>query len=132
MLDIRSFKLLIEKFNGTNPYNRSEISIDVKNKALTIISHLKKINLFNQYDSEKLTPEQEFNQYIIETFQKIDSFGYNTNVNWFKQLNYIQLKKMWVNLEDIWSYRSNLSIQEKNNIVIPSAKQPFLEFKIYV
>ena len=40
---------------------------------------------------------------------------------------------MWINLEDIWSYRSNLSIQEKNNIVIPTAKQPFHEFKkIYI
>ena len=35
---------------------------------------------------------------------------------------------MWINLEDIWSYRSNLSIQEKSNIVIPSAKQPFHDF----
>ena len=131
--DIRSFKLLIEKFQGTNPYNRSEIKLDIKNNANKLINYLKKRNLFDYYSEEKLTPEQQFNQYITEIFQKIDSFGYNTNVNWFKKLSSLQLKKMWINLEDIWSYRSNLSIQEKNNIVIPTAKQPFQEFKkIYI
>ncbi len=131
--DIRSFKLLIEKFKETNPYNRSEISIIVKNNALKLISYLEKRNILSSFLEEKLTPEQEFNQYIIKTFQIMDSFGYNTDVNWFKNLNSYQLKKMWINLEDIWSYRSNLSIQEKNNIVIPSAKQPFQDFKkIYI
>ena len=32
---------------------------------------------------------------------------------WFKNLSFINLKKLWINLEDIWNYISNLSINEQ-------------------
>ena len=126
--DIRSFKLLIEKFKCTNPYNRNKIIDNIKNNALKLIEYLQKNKLFNKYKEETLTSEQKFNQYIIETFQKIDSFGYNTNINWFKTLSIFLLKKLWYNLEDIWNYRSNLSIEYKHNIITPTHKQPFRDF----
>ena len=85
--------------------------------------------MFHEYLEETLTEEQTFNQYIIQIFQKIDSFGYNTNVDWFKKLSLLSLKKMWINLEDIWNYRSNLSINEKNKIININAPKPFKYFK---
>ena len=127
--DIRSFKLLIEKYKSINPYTRIELSNAIKDNANKLISYLKNNDMFHEYLEETLTEEQTFNQYIIQIFQKIDSFGYNTNVDWFKKLSLLSLKKMWINLEDIWNYRSNLSINEKNKIININAPKPFKYFK---
>ena len=70
-----------------------------------------------------------FNQKIINIFQKIDAFGYNTSIEWFTQLSIYSLKKMWVHLEDIWSYRSNLNYNQKDNIIQQNKLQPFNKFK---
>ena len=37
---------------------------------------------------------------------------------------------MWIQLEDIWNYRSNLSQNEKNNIIQKNKPQPFSKFKL--
>lgn len=122
--DIRSFKLLLEKYKSINPYTRNLISDTIKNNSYKIIQYLKKSNLFKDYQEDILTEQQKFTQNIIKTFQKIDNFGYNTNILWFTNLSNSLLYKLWHYLEDIWNYRANLSIQEKNNI-ISTTKQPF-------
>jgi len=127
--DIRSFKMLIEKFKSINPYNRNTIPSDIKQKAYTLINYLKLYNNFIPYEEDQLTEEQKLDQYIIKIFQKIDAFGYNTDIMWFKNLSFINLKKLWINLEDIWNYRCNLSQEQKFNIIKQDANQPFKHFK---
>lgn len=133
--DIRSFKLLIDnKFTSNNkiinPYNRSPISIDIIEKYNKLFNYLKKNNISIEFEPEILSEEQLFNQNIIQTFQKIDKFGYNTSIEWFTKLSIFQLRKLWINLEDIWNYRSNLSSNEKNNIIQIIKPQPFSKFKL--
>ena len=57
-----------------------------------------KNDIFHEYLEETLTEEQTFNQYIIQIFQKIDKFGYNTSIEWFTKLSIFQLRKLWINL----------------------------------
>ena len=131
--DIRSFKLLLDNQksnNIINPYNRLEISLDNIHKYNKLIRHLKTRNISIDFEPEVLSEEQSFNQIIIKIFQKIDTFGYNTSIEWFTQLSIFQLRKLWVQLEDIWNYRSNLSLNEKNNIVQKIKPQPFSKFKL--
>jgi len=133
--DIRSFKLLIDnKFTSDNkiinPYNRLPISIDILNKYNILIKYLKTKNISIEFEPEILSEEQLFNQNIIQIFQKIDKFGYNTSIEWFTKLSIFQLRKLWINLEDIWNYRSNLSSNEKNNIIQLIKPQPFSKFKL--
>ena len=133
--DIRSFKLLIDnKFTSNNkiinPYNRLPISIDIINKYNKLVNYLKKNNISIEFEPEILSEEQLFNQNIIQIFQKIDKFGYNTSIEWFTKLSIFQLRKMWIELEDIWNYRSNLSQNEKNNIIQKNKPQPFSKFKL--
>ena len=124
--DIRSFKLLIEQNNKNNPYNRNNINkINITN-SLIIIKYLEYNNLFEIFEEDILTEEQKLTQKIINIFQKIDNFGYNTNISWFSSLSLQHLKKFWINLEDIWNYRCNLSIIEKKNII--KNNKPFLNF----
>ena len=70
----------------------------------------------------RLSIEQLFNQNIIQTFQKIDKFGYNTSIEWFTKLSIFQLRKLWINLEDIWNYRANLSEHVKISIAPPDGR----------
>ena len=133
--DIRSFKLLMDnKFTSNNkiinPYNRLPISMDILNKYNILIKYLKTKNISIEFEPEILSEEQLFNQNIIQIFQKIDKFGYNTSIEWFTKLSTFQLRKLWINLEDIWNYRSNLSSNEKNNIVQIIKPQPFSKFKL--
>ena len=133
--DIRSFKLLIDnKFSSDNkiinPYNRFPISIDIINKYNKLTKYLKNKNISIEFEPEILSEEQLFNQNIIQVFQKIDKFGYNTSIEWFTKLTIFQLRKLWIQLEDIWNYRSNLSPNEKNNIIQKIKPQPLSKFKL--
>jgi hypothetical protein len=138
--DIRSFKLLIENntnnTNNTNninniinPYNRKVIPNNIINNYNKIIKHLLNQNIDVNFEDEILTEEQIFNQKIINIFQKIDAFGYNTSIEWFTQLSLYSLKNLWAHLEDIWNYRSNLNYNEKDNIIQKNKQQPFYKFK---
>jgi hypothetical protein len=128
--DIRSFELLLEKYKSINPYTRNIISDTTKQNCYKIIKYLKKNNLFNNYELDILTEEQEITQNIIKIFQKIDSFGYNTDILWFSNLSYDSLYKLWFYLEDIWKFRANLSIEQKNNIINNSINPFNMYYKI--
>lgn len=131
--DIRSFKLLIDNHtNNTiiNPYNRNIISNEYITKFNKLVTYLKNINVNIFFEPDILTEEQIFNQKIIHIFQIIDSHGYNTSIEWFTNLNILQLRKFWINLEDIWNYRCNLDSVMKNNIILKTKKQPFSCFKL--
>ena len=129
--DIRSFKLLIDNNpdNVINPYNRKIIPNYVINNYKILIKYLVKKNINIIFEDDILTEDQIFNQKIIEIFQKIDKFGYNTSIEWFTELSHYGLKNLWAHLEDIWNYRSNLSFNDKNNIIQKTLPQPFLKFK---
>lgn len=129
--DIRSFKLLINNNpdNVINPYNRKIISKCVIENYKTLMKYLIKKKINTDFEDDNLSETQIFNQKIIQVFQKMDSFGYNTSIEWFTELSHYSLKKFWANLEDIWNYRSNLSFNDKNNIIQKTLPQPFLKFK---
>ena len=126
--DMRSFKLLLNSNNLYNPYNRRELDNNIINTFLKLENHLKNNNINIQYKQDVLSEEQIFTQKVIEIFQKIDNFGYNTHIEWFIELSVSKLKKFWIILEDIWNYRSNLSPEAKHNIIQSHRPQPFKHF----
>ena len=125
--DILSFKLLIEQNTKNNPYNRNNINKININNALIIIKYLENNNLIEIFKEDILTEEQKLTQKIINIFQKIDNFGYNTNISWFSSLSLQNLKKFWINLEDIWNYRCNLSLMKKKLSKIKNLFQIFIK-----
>ena len=130
--DIRSFKLLIENNNQKNiinPYNRKNIPNNIIHNYNKIIKYLINQNIDIDFKKEILSDEQVFNQKIITIFQKIDTFGYNTSIEWFTYLSTYSLKNLWAHLEDIWNFRSNLNYIEKDNIIQKNKTQPFSKFK---
>ena len=114
--DIRSLYILINN-NQNNPYNRNIIPNNIINNNYKLINFLKNNNIYIDYPIDELTEEQLYNDKVINIFQKMDKFNYNTNINWFKNLDIIKLKQYWILLEDIWNWRANLSKQDQYKII---------------
>ena len=117
--DIRSFKTLIEN-NEKNPYNRKPIPENAIKSMNTRLNELIKQKIIVEYEKPKLTPEQEFNNKILTIFQKIDqlnAFAGGTQMNWFYNLTFKQIKHLYKVLEDIWNYRTQLTEKQKRDIV---------------
>ncbi len=118
--DIRSFKKLMET-TKKNPYTMSDFSEEIKDRYTKRVEQLKKKKINLEFEPEiPLTPEQEFYQYVFKIFIKMDELNVvasGTNPNWFLDLSSNQLKKMYRVLEDIWNYRSQMTLEQKNNIV---------------
>ena len=54
---------------------------------------------------------------IITTFQKMDFFGYQTNINWMLNLSLNRAKNLYRHLSVYWFYKANLTDEVRNNIV---------------
>jgi len=120
--DIRSFKKLINN-NAKNPYNRQDIPRYIIYRMSKKINYLKRHNISLSLDEDPLpdkeTPEG-INIMINDIFIEISNQGYDIQQKWFLELNIYNLKKLYMNLEDIWNYRSELSILDKRRIVPPN------------
>jgi len=115
VFDIRSINLLIQNDNK-NPYNRNIINNEVIDKIKYLNKHLIQKNVNLLFEEDILTEEQQFKQKVLKIFQKIDKF-YNTDINWFINLEIHKLKIFYYLLEDIWNWRAQLNNETKLNII---------------
>jgi hypothetical protein len=118
--DIRSFKKLL-KNDRLNPYNREKIPKHAIYAYNNRIKYCKKYNItLETIEEPKLSEEQEFNNNVLNIFQKIDLLNVTaggTDHSWFTNLNLLELKICYKTLEDIWNYRAELSATKKYDIV---------------
>ena len=102
-----------------NPYNRNKIP-DYAIKNMKAIYKKYKLNKSEDDNkNEKVTREQRLNHQILKIFQQIEHVGAyagGLNINWFKDLTILQLKKYYKGLEDIWNYRAELNQTQKFKI----------------
>jgi hypothetical protein len=120
--DVLSIYTLFHKRPDTdnktaNPYNRNVLSKQIKKNVLKLLwfSRLYKeeINISMGEDTVKL---QTIQDRATTLFHDIDILGNYTNVNWFLSLGQTGLVRFLVELNDIWSYRANLSDTVKAEI----------------
>jgi hypothetical protein len=118
--DIRSFQKLLAT-QSTNPYTRAEIPEYTINSFNNRVKYMLKYNIIiDDFAREKITPEQKFKNKVVEIFQKIDeldTIAGGTDVNWFLNMDFKDLKNYYKLLEDIWNYRANLTQDAKLKIV---------------
>ena len=105
----------------TNPYNREEVPHEVMEnlKKLIRLTHILKFPLEITIQKTNLNGQQQMNQDALEIFQHINSLGNYSDSDWLLSLNINRLKIFVRELYDIWTYRAQLSNEQKREIVAP-------------
>lgn len=117
--DIRTLEMIKNTINPINPYNQKPFPNNelFLKKLNSKIDNIKKKNKNLSFDSPKLTEEQKYQQFLLRVFQKFDMTGQYTDINWFDDLSIEQLKKLYQNANDMFSYRAQLPIEILKKII---------------
>jgi len=106
-----------------NPYTRATLSQEVLDAIHERVDFLASLGLdvtpdsISYGDAIPTTDEQLKKFEVIGIFHTIQQYGYPVDYNWFLKLTFKEIKDMYLNLEDIWSYRLNLTTSQKQRIV---------------
>lgn len=116
--DIRTLSYLLSKSKITkNPYTQEILSQEILNKINSRLHWLKKHKYSILYEDSELTTSQMWNQRVLDVFNKMDELGYLVNSEWFHEMDKEDHIEFYKKLYDIWNYRINMPISEKNLIV---------------
>jgi hypothetical protein len=121
--NIISIITLIDKNCLDNPYNRKKFDNNFINSIKNRYNYNKILNKLSKFDEYKST-STSFETKIHNIFIKIDELGNYSDVNWFLELNRLQLKKFLFELYEIWTFRAQLSNTRKVEICPPNGN-PF-------
>lgn len=120
--DIRSLHKLIQ-MKYPNPYTTQEIPKtviqDMKKKIESLVSNGTSIEIQEMILKDK---QASIKQKTVDLFSKIEQSGYSCCVEWFLELNIIQLQELYKQLEDIWNYRAQLPSYVKRDICPPDGR----------
>lgn len=117
--DIRSLSHLMASGRPlNNPYTRDLIDEKTTQKIRDRITWLRNKKYPLLYlENKTLTPEQHWNQRVLDTFMKMESLGYLSASSWFEQLSLREQKYFYKQLFELWTFRLGLNAQEKEAIV---------------
>ena len=121
---ISLYNLILKSENIVkNPYNRNKIpNIVTQNiRSLIKLSRLLKIQIdINIQDiNMDITQQKSLELRILDLFQNINALGNYSDPIWLSSLNKIRLMKFIRELQDIWEFRAQLTIESKRAICPP-------------
>jgi len=113
--DLRTYEML----GKINPYNQKPFPEDenYNKKLVSKTNYIKKSDKKMKHDSPKLSDEQRFSQFMLRVFQKYDMIGQYTDVKWFENLSFDELKFFYKNAFDMFDYRAQMNDDTKKKIV---------------
>jgi hypothetical protein len=101
-----------------NPFSQEPISETTIHRLDAMSQNLRKHKLPIVYvHTDELTPEQIWNQKVLDVFLKLTSLGYGVNMLWFETMTISAHRTFYRKLYDLWNIHLGLSLQEKENIV---------------
>jgi len=120
--DLRSIATLIvnseDSTNVENPFNRDKLPLDVIAKVQELVKKRKAHGELTEWAKlEPSTPIQQYRMKIVDLFQIIDELNYYSSPEWFLNLTLAEHQKFYRQLYAIWTYRANLSPDQKRQIV---------------
>ena len=99
-----------------NPYTQDHLQQSVIQRLQTLTQNLIRHKIPVTYiDDLVLTPEQAWNQKVLDVFLKLNSLGYAVNLIWFEDMTVTQHHSFYTTLHTMWS--TGLAAQEKENLV---------------
>jgi hypothetical protein len=119
LFDIRSLARMISI--GTlkgNPYTREPISSRINSKILRRISWLRSRGYTTLFPQEaELTSEQIWQQKILDTFMKLEAFGFHVQCEWFNEMSIDTHIRFYKTLYELWNFRLGLTTAQQLAIV---------------
>lgn len=109
---IESFVQLIDNnIIVLNPYNRERVDKNIILKAKKIWSKLEKENKCSKEIKSIVSNDIRIKvrNKILTTFQKIDLFGFQTNLNWIYNCTLQKTKVLFKHLMNYWYYKSDFN-----------------------
>lgn len=101
-----------------NPFTQEEIPANVLSRLQTLSEFLQRHSLPLLYVTEDtLTPEQRWNQKVLDVFLRIRTHGYGVNVIWFETMNISSHSRFYMRLYDLWTTELRLTDEDKERIV---------------
>jgi len=120
--DIRSLEKLIE-LKYPNPYTTECISPRVIEEVKKKINKIKRNKSYeNISDIVNRDRKSNIKQKTVDLFLQIEQLGYSCLIDWFLNLSLYKTKELYKQLEDIWNYRSQLSVEMKREICPPNGR----------
>ena len=114
--NIISVSTLFEKTGKINPYTMDPLPAEF----VRMVETRQRYNKMFKYLNEPIKPTvPNINNMFVSIFQKLDSLGNYTQIEWITQLNNKSLRRFICELYDIWSYRSGLTNIDKNALCPP-------------
>ena len=114
------FRTIIEIINSdypSCPYTFRAFTTHEKDDIFKHRNYLLTRGFNTQIEKDILSPEEEVDMRIKDVFHKINMLDNYTNPIWFKNLNMFDLYQLYIRSEDIWNYRSGMSMEAKKKIV---------------
>jgi hypothetical protein len=115
--DIRTLNQIIYSDYPSCPYTFRAFTEEEKNKILEYIQYLEYKNIDLCIEKREMTDKEEIDMKIKDVFYQINMLDNYTNPIWFKNLRLDQLINLYILMEDIWSYRTGMTIEAKQNIL---------------
>lgn len=128
-------KLKFKEVKIHNPYTRQEIPkrVFLCMKRIKRIANVLGLPVELKIEEENTYGDKEFqfSQRVFKVFQLMDALGNYTDINWFTSLDFNSNVKFFREIQDIWNYRSQLTIDKKREICPPFGN-PFYNLNIDV
>lgn len=117
--DIRSLSHLVTEGNEiVNPYTRGIISSAILQRVHRRILWLRERKFPILYATgENLTPDQLWNQKVLDVFFKMEALGYRASCRWFDEMNLSDHMTFYRRLYRLWMYQLGLTSAEREAIV---------------
>lgn len=119
VFDIRSLSHLVsENSEIVNPYTRTPLQSKVLKKIHSRIVWLRERKFPILYATgENMTPDQLWNQKVLDVFFKMEALGYRASCRWFDDLRITDHENFYRRLHRLWMYQLGLTHAEKEAIV---------------
>ena len=122
--DVRSF-IMLPPPNISNPYNREPLHSTILERSLGLVKKLQATKHSIEYEAPELSETQLKTQRVLTLFQYIDKLDNYTDTSWYWNLDVVSLQRWYIEVEDIWNYRAQLTQEVKHNIIPQTSGKPF-------
>jgi hypothetical protein len=102
----------------TNPFTQEEIPHSVKVRIQKRSEYLSQRKIPVLYvNSDVLTPEQIWNQKVLDVFLKLTSLGYGVNIAWFEMMTVRAHELFYKHLYNLWFHTLGLTEEDRERVV---------------